>query len=144
MSDSFDPSRECNILDKTTRICLRHGHSHSPYAIAPSPWRLSEKDGNITRDILDAEGATVCSIWNVQHPWLVNNKSTARLILGAPRLLEAALDAFDFLGGIDGAVKIRDELLAAINAASAEARSDATGTGAAEGESAAPQEDAHD
>jgi hypothetical protein len=50
----FDPGRECNILGNTQQNCPRHGHSHAPYGIAPPPWILSDKDTNVTRDILAA------------------------------------------------------------------------------------------
>lgn len=41
-------------------------------------------------------------------------EANARLIAAAPTLLAAANEAFDFLGGVDGAAEIRDTLLAAI------------------------------
>lgn len=43
--------------------------------------------------------------------------ANARLIAAAPELLAAANEAFDFLGGIDGASEIRSTLLAAISKA---------------------------
>ncbi|WP_144423516.1 hypothetical protein [Sphingopyxis sp. 113P3] len=46
-------------------------------------------------------------------PWEAN----ARLIAAAPELLAAANEAFDFLGGIDGASEIRSTLLASISKA---------------------------
>ncbi|MES2783801.1 MAG: hypothetical protein V4657_13485 [Pseudomonadota bacterium] len=42
----------------------------------------------------------------------------AALFTSAPALLEAAKQAFDFLGGVDGASEIRAKLLAAIAKAS--------------------------
>ena len=43
--------------------------------------------------------------------------ANARLIAAAPDLLAACGSAFDFLGGVDGASAIRDQLLAALSKA---------------------------
>jgi hypothetical protein len=44
----------------------------------------------------------------------VRRREDATLIAAAPELLAACDTAFDFLGGVDGAVEIREVLLAAI------------------------------
>lgn len=47
------------------------------------------------------------------------DKANARLIAAAPDLLAACNEAFDFLGGVDGASEIRSVLLTAIAKATA-------------------------
>jgi hypothetical protein len=49
----------------------------------------------------------------------VTQFANARLIAAAPDLLGALNDAFDFLGGVDGAVEIRERVLAALAKAGA-------------------------
>ncbi len=52
----------------------------------PGPWALSDKTGNIMRDILGAEGSSVCSVFNVRHHMLKNPQPDTDLILAAPEL----------------------------------------------------------
>jgi hypothetical protein len=47
----------------------------------------------------------------------VQRKEDAILIAAAPDLLAAANEAFDFLGGVDGAAEVRGKLLAALSRA---------------------------
>lgn len=82
-------------------------------APTPGPWSLAaRRKGGIK--------TVVCADKGGRYMHLVAEASSeedARLIAAAPKLLDAANDAFDFLGGVDGAVEIRAKLLAAISSA---------------------------
>jgi hypothetical protein len=84
----------------------------------PGPWHV--EDGALTKGNEEPTG------WFVCHPktecdatalvW-VQRKEDAILIAAAPDLLAAANEAFDFLGGVDGAAEVRGKLLAALSRA---------------------------
>src|SRR6476646_4553405 len=59
----------------------------------PGPWALSDETGNIMRDILGADGSSVCLVFNVRHHMLKNPQPNTDLILAAPELYEALEDA---------------------------------------------------
>jgi len=74
----------------------------------PGPWREGE-EGNMRVYGPDGMG---------EHSGLIahvfKSRANAHLIAAAPDLLAAVNAAFDFLGGVDDAADVRDQLLAAI------------------------------
>ena len=79
----------------------------------PGPW---SRGATYATTLFGADGAVIAHATQYRCGEQVA-LANARLIAAAPTLLSAANEAFDFLGGIDGAAEIRDTLLAAILAA---------------------------
>lgn len=86
----------------------------------PEPWHVRHCSGTIA--VRGKRG--VCVIhWHgpkggEQHQRAIANAS---LIAAAPDLFSAASEAFDFLGGVDGAAEIRGKLLAALTRSTGDA-----------------------
>lgn len=87
----------------------------------PGPWRAKTERVIVAETYyINAHGEK--SFYDKEIAWTQPISSTAqgsrvanaRLIAAAPDLLTAVNEAFDFLGGVDGASEIRDTLLAAI------------------------------
>jgi hypothetical protein len=92
-------------------------------AFTPGPWKVGSDNGyGELRGIQIKEAmqgfVVAVTIADVQQLYLAR-KDNARLIAAAPELYEAALAAFNFLGGVDGATTLRDQLLYALTKADA-------------------------
>jgi len=92
-----------------------------PVSATPGPW----SDGDVwpdpeTGDWHGAISSPDQFIANVLQSGIRSAdeaRTNLRLFAAAPELLTAANEAFDFLGGVDGASEIRATLLAAISKA---------------------------
>lgn len=83
-------------------------HTPGPWLVSPFVARVDNPRDNLP----------ICALlWPTDERSEDETEANARLIAAAPDLLEAANAAFDFLGGVDGASEIREQLLVAINKA---------------------------
>lgn len=102
------------------------GHQENQAMHTPGPWAVQEDDEFDGCKFIPVEtdaptGPNCRGICEV-HPCYTDrggaisktDRANARLIAAAPDLLEAANEAFEFLGGVDGAAEVRGKLLAAI------------------------------
>lgn len=83
----------------------------------PGPWTIEPGDSVV--HIISDDWVNI-AVTNTKRYYQRHDDvdvANARLMAAAPTLLSAANEAFDFLGGVDGAAAIRDTLLAAILAA---------------------------
>jgi hypothetical protein len=82
-------------------------------AFTKGPWALSDKAGNITRDIVGADGSAVCSVWNVRHHMLKDPTPDTNLILAAPELYEA-LEPFASIAELRSAYSDKDDAIVCV------------------------------
>lgn len=102
----------------------------TPSVPTPGPWTC---DGYPEGQVYEVSGGQderliCCCEFELEDddcawPPMAESRANAHLIAAAPELYEACEAAFKFLGGVDGAATLRDQLLNALSKAEGKANS---------------------